>query len=113
MMNSYKKGRQYEDALAKEGIGKRQPGSGARYTAKEDHVGVGLYKGWLLQAKNKSGQKNFSLTVKDLNALRRNSSMVGLSGVMLINFGEPGEYAVVRKVDLESLLEIANERNGD
>jgi hypothetical protein len=108
MQTPYKKGRVYEDILAAQ-YGKRQPGSGNKPQAKEDVIGTGKYSEFLIQAKNNSGKTKFTVLLKDLQALRKNSSAIGKTGILIFNVGEGMEYAILRKEDLDGLVEASND----
>jgi len=102
-MKSSDKGRVYEDWLA-EAYGKRQPGSGSNWTTKEDLLGEGPFSDFMLQAKNASGQKSYTLKLEDLQILRKHASTLGRTGIMFINFGENKEFVVMRRKDFDHLL---------
>lgn len=101
MRNPWKKGRVYENSLSQSGYGRKQPGSGNRWMAKEDIKGENLFSRLLIQAKNASGQKSYSLKLEDLQTLRFNASKVGRVGIIMVNYGDNKEYVVMRKEDFD------------
>ena len=104
MKSSYSKGRAYEDSVAAD-YGRRQPGSGAFWNAKEDVLGEGIYRHFMFQLKNHTGKESFSIKLEDLNKLRNNSSIVGRTGVLMFRLGENKEFVILRRTDFEFLLQ--------
>lgn len=99
----YKKGRVYEDHVASQ-YGKRQPGSGSHSFAKEDIKGTDEMAEFLIQTKNASGQKTYTLKLEDLKTLRLNASKVGKTGLFMLNFGEGQEFMLLRRKDFDYLF---------
>lgn len=110
-INSYKKGRIYEDSLS--AYGKRQPGSGSMWSAKEDILGSGQYSSFLIQAKNASGKASYGLKLEDLKTLRLNASKVGRTGFMIVNYGDGKEYVILRRQDFDHLFTKEQEETED
>ena len=100
MDSPFKKGRLYEDDIAK-GYGKREPASGSMWTAKQDNRGTEEYKRLLFQAKNCTDAKSHSIKREDLKKLKRDASRTGRVGVYAVRFGENEEYFMLPREDFD------------
>lgn len=101
--NAALKGRNYERKLAKEGVGKLIPLSGAG-TEKQD-LKSELF---LIQAKHTDAQVVFSLEKAELLKVVRDAALKGKIGILILDFSGD-EYVIVRRRDFEDKLGVVGE----
>lgn len=98
-------GSRWEKDLQEEGVGKRQPLSGAGWGAKNDLRNKKMH----IEAKHTEAEKTYTLKKLDLKLVVRNAAVTGRVGCMMLDFSGD-EYVIMRRQDWEQCIISGNSK---